>query len=306
LKGTGEPFRVATLPETNALAPSDRTRTLRRTLLLAGVPFLFLVLFFVNPLLRIGRLSFGEESFSLSYYEDFFRSELYTGTLLRTLLSAAAVTSVCLLIGYPYAYVMANTRRRTRVVMLVFLLLPFWTSVLVRTYAWQILLQDTGLINRLLLSIGVIEDPLPLIRNTQGVLIGMTHVLLPFMVLALFAVMSRIDRKIMSAAISLGATPLAAFRTTYLPLSLPGIVAGSTLVFVLTIGFYITPAILGDPRSSFLSQLIVQQAQHLLNWELASAMSVVLFVATFLFVALGQWLNQSRSRATGDSWVGVR
>jgi ABC-type spermidine/putrescine transport system permease subunit I len=164
--------------------------------------------------------------------------------------------------------------------LLIAVLLPFWSSLLVRTFAWQVLLRDTGIINRFLLDLGVIAEPIPLIRTTGGVIIGMSHILLPFMVLPLYSVMRRIDPELGHAAANLGASPVRAFLRVFVPLTLPGVVAGCLLVFVLALGFYITPALLGGLRDQMISQLIVQQVQQALDWGFATAMSMLLLAAT--------------------------
>jgi putative spermidine/putrescine transport system permease protein len=163
-------------------------------------------------------------------------------------------------------------------------LLPFWTSLMVRTYAWIILLQDTGVINDALARLGF--GRLSLIRNTTGVTIGMAQILLPFMVLPLYATMQGIDRRLLQAAESLGARPATAFLRVYVPLSMPGVVAGVTLVFILALGFYITPVLLGSPQNALLSQLIVQQISQLLDFGLGGAMAAILFVVTLVLLAV--------------------
>ena len=162
--------------------------------------------------------------------------------------------------------------------LLIAVLLPFWSSLLVRTFAWQVILRDTGIINTFLIDLGVISEPLTLIRTTGGVIIGMSHILLPFMVLPIYAVMRRIDPEFGRAAANLGASPASAFLRVFVPLSLPGVVAGCLLVFVLALGFYITPALLGGLRDQMISQLIVQQVQQRLDWGFGTAMSVLLMV----------------------------
>jgi ABC-type spermidine/putrescine transport system permease subunit I len=158
-------------------------------------------------------------------------------------------------------------------------LVPFWSSLLVRTFAWEVILRDTGIINRTLAQLGLITSPLPLLRETYSVLIGMSQILLPFMVLPIYTVMRRIDPEYGKAAANLGAPPITAFRRVFLPLSLPGVVAGSLLVFILALGFYITPAVLGSPKNTMLSEFIVLKATTgSLDWGLASAMAVVLLV----------------------------
>jgi putative spermidine/putrescine transport system permease protein len=178
--------------------------------------------------------------------------------------------------------------------LLVAVLLPFWSSLLVRTFAWQVILRDTGIINSVLTGLGVISSPIPLIRTTLGVILGMSHILLPFMVLPIYAVMRRIDPEFGRAAANLGASPLRAFLRVFVPLSLPGVLAGCLLVFVLALGFYITPALLGGIRDQMISQLIVQQAQQRLDWGFASAMSVILMLITLVVLVVASRLVRLR------------
>ncbi len=244
----------------------------------------FVVVFLGFPLIDILRRSFTEPTSGLGNYRTFFENDVYLTVLRRTVLTAAVVTVVCLLLGYPYAYLMTVVSRRWRIVLLAIVLLPFWTSLMVRTYAWIILLQDTGTINDVLRKLGVGE--VSLIRNTTGVMIGMAQILLPFMVLPLYATMQGIDRRLLLAAESLGARPATAFLRVYFPLSLPGVIAGVTLVFILALGFYITPVLLGSPQNALLSQLIVEQVSKLLDFGLGGAMAAILFVVTVVLLAV--------------------
>jgi putative spermidine/putrescine transport system permease protein len=235
-------------------------------------------------LVDILRRSFTEPTSGLGNYQTFFESDVYLTVLRRTVVTAAIVTAICLLLGYPYAYLMTVVGRRWRIILLAVVLLPFWTSLMVRTYAWIILLQDTGVINDALAGLGF--GRLSLIRNTTGVTIGMAQILLPFMVLPLYATMQGIDRRLLQAAESLGARPATAFLRVYVPLSMPGVVAGVTLVFILALGFYITPVLLGSPQNALLSQLIVQQISQLLDFGLGGAMAAILFLVTLVLLAV--------------------
>jgi putative spermidine/putrescine transport system permease protein len=218
----------------------------------------------------------GAEGDLLINFRRFFEGEANVRVLGNTFWIAGVSTVVCLLIGYPYAYLMTIASPRVTGLLLIAVLVPFWSSLLVRTYAWQVILRDTGLINSSLLSWGVIDEPLDLFQTTTGVLLGMTQVLLPYMVLPLFTTMARIDPELSKAAANLGASPTRAFLRVFLPLSIPGVLAGSLLVFVLALGFYITPALLGSPRDTMLSAFIATRVQQQLDWGLASAMAVVL------------------------------
>jgi len=240
----------------------------------------FLVVFFLVPLIEMSARSVTEPpGAGLSNYARFFEQGAYVRVLANTFWIAILTTAVCLLIGFPFAYLMTIAPTRIAGLLLIAVLLPFWSSALVRTFAWQVLLRDTGIINSFLLDVGLVSEPLPLIRSTAGVVIGMTHILLPFMVLPIWAVLRRIDPEYSRAAANLGASPVAAFGRIVLPLSLPGVLAGCLLVFVLALGFYITPALLGGPRDQTISQLIVEQVQRQLDWGSAAAMSVLLMTA---------------------------
>jgi putative spermidine/putrescine transport system permease protein len=208
---------------------------------------------------------------------------IYLNALGRTFWISASVTLICLVLGYPVAYLLATLPSRQSNRLMIFVIVPFWTSLLVRTTAWYVLLQPSGVVNSLLTGIGLVSEPVPLVFNRTGVLIGMTHVLLPFMILANYAVMRGISPIYQRAAISLGAHPAIAFLRIYVPQTLPGIGAGVFLVFVLAIGYYITPALLGGGGDEMISQLIALQMERQLNWGLAGALSAYLVVFTLAF-----------------------
>jgi putative spermidine/putrescine transport system permease protein len=254
----------------------------REWLVLPGL--LVIGFFFAVPLVLMAWRSFIDPS--PVNYVNFVREPVYRRVLLTTIGMAGFVTLDCLLLGYPYAYLMHKLRGSWRWVLALIVLLPFWSSLLVRTYAWTILLRDTGPINWLLLRIGLIDSPITLMGNAVGTVIGMTHVLLPFMVLPAFASMRRFDPDLSLAASGLGARPVVAFWRVFFPLSLPGVLAGCLLVFVLAVGFYITPAILGG-RTAFFSMLIVMQVTRLLQFGFGSALGVILLAVVLIIVALG-------------------
>lgn len=273
--------RLTEQPRTGLRLPANRWAVL---ILPAAA---FLVVFFLAPLIEMSARSITEPpGAGLSNYARFFEQEAYVRVLANTFWIAGLTTAACLLIGFPFAYLMTIAPPRVAGLLLIAVLLPFWSSALVRTFAWQVLLRDTGIINSLLQDVGLASEPLPLIRSTAGVVIGMTHLLLPFMVLPIWAVLRRVDPEYGRAAASLGASPFTAFRRIVLPLSLPGVLAGSLLVFVLALGFYITPALLGGPRDQMISQLIVEQVQRQLDWGFGAAMSVLLMAATFVILFL--------------------
>ncbi|MCX8995581.1 ABC transporter permease [Rhizobiaceae bacterium BDR2-2] len=215
----------------------------------------------------------------------------------RTLWISALVTFFCLAVGYPYALLIAATSGWQRQVLLAAVLLPLWTSLLVRTAAWFMLLQDRGLINELLLTLNFINEPLALIFNRTGVVIAMTHVQLPLMVLPIYSVLLTIPKNLMPAAASLGAHPLRAFTRVLLPLSLRGILSGSLLVFMSALGYYITPALIGGAGDQMISYFIAFYATNTANWGMASALGLVLLVITILLYAVYERLSGGRERS---------
>lgn len=247
---------------------------------------LFLAAFFIYPLYDILMRSVTEPEPGIGNFIKFYQSPVSFKVLMNTLRMSLLVMLFCLLIGYPYAYLMNASPQRAAALLLIAVLIPFWSSILVRTYAWTVILQKTGLINSLLISMGAIEEPLKLFRNLFGIIVGMTHILLPFMVLPIYAVMQRIDKDLVTAAESLGAPPLRAFREVFLPLSLPGVYAGSLLVFIVALGYYITPALLGGARDKMMGALVVDQVQQIRDWGMGSAMAVVLLLATLIILAV--------------------
>lgn len=266
---------------------------------LAGLPgLLFLALAFGVPMIMIAVKSVADPS--PSNFEFIFTDEMFRRSLIRTVQVAAIVTLLCAVVGYPYAYVMARSGRVLRTWLGGALLVSFWTSLLVRTFAWGVILSNTGVINKTLIGLGIIDEPLPLIRNLFAVLVGMVHILIPFSILATYASIRTIDPELEQAARVMGARRSRAFWHVTLPLSLPGVVAGSILVFVLSLGFYLTPALLGGPADIMVSQSLVLQVQQYLNPGVAAAMAVVLtaLVLVFLgvasrFVGLGRVLGVS-------------
>jgi putative spermidine/putrescine transport system permease protein len=213
---------------------------------------------------------------------------IYRDVIARTFAISASVTLICLLLGYPLAYWIATAPAATARKLMLLVLLPFWTSLLVRTTAWVVVLQSGGVVNSLLGWLGLIDPahPVELIHNRIGVLIAMTHILLPFMVLPIFSVMKGIPPNYMRAAASLGAPPLWAFLRVYLPLSLPGVSAGSLLVFILALGYYITPALVGGAQDQMLSYFIAYFASQVTNWGMAAALSATLLVLVLILYAV--------------------
>ena len=215
---------------------------------------------------------------------------IHVGILWRTVFISVNVTILCLLLGYPIAYLLAILPTRQSNLLILLLLLPFWTSLLVRTTAWLVLLQNEGLVNDLATTVGLWDEPVQLVRNRLGVYVAMVHILLPFMVLPMFSVMKGIDPYHLRAAASLGAHPLRAFLRVYLPQTIPGVGAGVLLVFILSLGYYITPALVGGPRDQMLSYFIAFHANTTVNWGMAAALSLVLMGCVVVFFAMYQRL----------------
>ena len=215
----------------------------------------------------------------------------------RTFWISLTVTFCCLVIGFPVAAVIAHARPDTANLLLIMVLLPFWSSLLVRATAWIVLLQDEGLVNQALIALGVIAAPVKLIFNRIGLTISMTHVLLPFMILPLYSVLKGIPRDHMRAAASLGASPVVAFLRVYLPQALPGIVAGSTLVFVISLGYYVAPALVGGPSDQMIGYFVAYFTSSTANWGMASALgSLLLVIVALLYLSLARLVGFDRLR----------
>lgn len=210
----------------------------------------------------------------------------FRGILWRTFEMSATVTLLAILIGYPLAYWLSTLSERQANLMMILVLVPFWTSVLVRIAAWIVLLQNNGLTNRFLMGIGLIDEPLALLFNRTGVIVAMVHILLPFLILPLYSVMKSIPPNYLRAAVSLGSTPLAAFFRVYVPQTYPGVAAGGLLVFITSIGYYVTPALLGGASDQMLSYYVAQYTNVEVNWGMAAALGSVLLVTTLILYAL--------------------
>ncbi|MDC0246591.1 ABC transporter permease [Deltaproteobacteria bacterium] len=224
--------------------------------------------------------------FSLVNYQRMIEYKSYARVYLITFQVSILTTLLCVLIGFPLAYFLAQLPQKIAGILMLTVLLPFWTSLLVRTYAWLVLLQKKGLLNDFAIQIGLWETPVKLVHNMTGTLIGMAHIMLPFLVLPLYGAMRRIEKEMMHAAANLGAKPIQAFWKIYLPLSLPGMVAGSLIVFVLCLGFYVTPAVLGGGRVVMIATQITAILENQFNWGAASALGVVLLVTTMIILYL--------------------
>ncbi len=270
-----------------ALAADERRES--RQLFQLAIPALVIVtILMVAPIGWLFSLSFVGEDGGLSV-ENFTRivtDGAYVSIFANTFQVALLVTLVCVLLGYPVAYVLTILPDRwSRLVMLA-VLVPFWTSLLVRTYAWLVLLQRRGIVNTGLDALGLIDRPLPLVHNMTGVVIGMVHIMLPFLIMPLFSSMKAIDGNLMRAAANLGSSPSHAFFRVFLPLSVPRLIAGTMMVFVMCLGFYITPALLGGGKVQMIAQRIEASLSLYPTWGPASALAVVLLALTGGFLLL--------------------
>ena len=262
--------------------------SLLQSILLASPLLLLLGVFYLYPLITLFPESLKYQgSYSLEHYAHFMREPLYSFILFRTVRIAAYVTVICFLLGYPVAYVLAFMKsRKISNLLMICVLLPFFTSILVRSYAWIVILQTKGLINTFLVSLGFVERPLSLLYNEMAVITGMVHILLPFMILPVYSVLRGMDKNLLRAARNLGAGAMKAFFKVTFPLSLPGVGSGVMFTFILSLGFFITPALLGGPKTLMISTLIEQQVNRLMNWEFGGAISVVLLLTTIVVIAV--------------------
>jgi putative spermidine/putrescine transport system permease protein len=251
--------------------------------------FALLILLFVVPLVWffVGVLAEeGSVAAVVERFVDVLSAPGIVNALVATNWISALVTALTLLIGYPIAYYLANSTGWRFSLVLFCIIVPYFTSVIVRTYSWMVLLGRNGAINQTLLSLGMIDAPLQLLYNKMGVLIGMTYVLMPYMVLTLYATMRAIDTNLVRAAYGLGASPLYTFRKVYLPLSLHGVISGALIVFILAIGFFITPALMGGPSDVMIAMLIERAVEITLDWTSAAIMSMALLAMTLVLYVI--------------------
>lgn len=247
---------------------------------------LLLALFFLVPVMLVLVRSVMEPEPGFGNYAELLGSSAYRGILVNTFVVSAVVTAVTLLLGFPLAWLLALLPRGWALAVLGIVLISMWTNLLARSFAWLVLLQQTGVINRALMALGLIETPLPLINNLTGVTIGMSYIMLPYLVMPLLATIQSLDPAVFRATALCGANRWQVFWRVFLPSCMPGIAAGCLMVFVMSLGYFITPAILGGSSSMMVGQLIAQLIQSLLNWGLGGAAAVILIVVTLAIYAL--------------------
>jgi putative spermidine/putrescine transport system permease protein len=267
-------------------APAPSPTRLRPILLFLVPVLVFLAVFFFWPLASMLGRSVLDPAPTLAHYARLVEEPIYLQVIAITFEIALFTTLGTLVLGYPLAYVLSGLSPRTTGLAMTIVVVPYFTSVLVRTYAWMVLLGTEGVVNQMLVALGMPGAPYRLMYNRFGVLLGMVYILLPYMVLSLYSVMRGIDRGLLRAADSLGASRPAAFRRVFLPLSMPGIAAGCLLVFILALGFFITPALMGSQQDAMISMVIENQVETYFDWGFASALSAVLLTLTlFAFLA---------------------
>lgn len=238
--------------------------------------------------------------FSLENYERMINRKSYARIFVTTFQVSFLTTALCILIGYPLAYFLSQLPPRLANLGLITVLLPFWTSLLVRTYAWLVLLQKRGLVNEWAMSLGLWDEPIKIVHNMTGTLIGMVHIMLPFLILPVYGAMRSINLDLMKAASNLGANPRRAFWSVFFPLTMPGLMAGSLMVFILCLGFFVTPAVLGGGKVIMVSMQIVSNIELFVNWGAASALGVVLLIMTVVILWIAsRFLNLEQMSGGG-------
>lgn len=247
---------------------------------------LLVVVFYVAPILQVLTISVTEPEPGLGNYERLFTSPAVQRVILTTLRICVITTVFALLLGYAIAYAITLASPRARSWWILAVLVPLWISVLVRAFAWVTLLRRQGLVNNSLLELGVIAEPLPLVWNEFGIIVGMVHYMMPFAVLPMLASMREIDPRLLAAARGLGASRGEVFRRVFLPLSMPGVIAAGVLVFIFSLGFYITPAILGGGKTLMVAEWIGLQILDLIRWGLGTMMATMLVIAILLTLAV--------------------
>jgi putative spermidine/putrescine transport system permease protein/mannopine transport system permease protein len=248
--------------------------------LLLLIPSTFFAIFFVWPVVRVVLRSVLEPTIGLSNYKQILYQPPFLSILVQTFVIAASVTVICLILAYPLAYFISRQKGVVLKLSAGLILLPLWTSVVIRSYAWMVLFQRDGLLNDIFIRAGFIDEPIRILQTVVAVEVGMIHILLPFMILPILASMRSVDPTLLQMGRVLGAAPLSLFLRVYVPLTLPGITAGVTLVFITALGFYVTPALLGGSKGTMAAVLIAEQASTYFNWPLASALATVLMLAT--------------------------
>jgi putative spermidine/putrescine transport system permease protein len=274
-----------------ALAPAARMRPGPAGAAYVAPLFLFMLLAFNVPIILMLSWSIAAPPDVLAHYAQIFERAVYLKVLGNTFRIALIATAVCVVLGYPLAYWMRSLSPGRQLIALALVVLPFWVSILVRTYAWIVILGNDGVVNRALQGLGLVRAPVSFLYNQFGVILGTVNILLPFLVLPLFAAMLKIDERLLQAAASLGASERTVFWRVFFPLTVPSLAAGAILVLILTLGFFITPAILGGGRVPMIANMLDLLINRLPRWELAAAISTVLLILTLACYAAYRWVG---------------
>lgn len=263
--------------------------------LLLTISVTFLLVFMILPILDMFTKSVVDDNgFTWSYFKEFFSKSLYAKILLNTIRLSLIIGLVTIVLGYPVAYLMNRVGPVLRCIIMGCVQIPFWTSLLVRTYSWIAILQNQGVVNVVLQKLGIIKQPIQLLYNDAGVIIVMTYIMLPYMIFSISSVMGQIDKNVIIASRSLGAGKTMTFFRIFLPLSLPGIMSGFFIVFLNTMGYYIVPALVGGQKSQMFSQTIQNELSGVLNWNFASAISIILVMVTMMIVLASKAVTKQK------------
>lgn len=277
--------------------------------LVAGVPLVWMVVFFLLPFVLVLKIALSKPEFGQPPYQSLWQAgwngtwdnfalllqdDLYRDAFFGSAMMASVTTIICFLIGFPMAYAMARASERYRHLLLLAIMIPFWTSFLIRVYAWTGILRNNGLLNHFLLSVGLIDTPLAIINTPVAIYIGLVYSYLPFMILPLYSTLEKMDWRLVEAAMDLGAGPFKAFLTTTLPLAVPGIVAGSWLVLIPVTGEYVIPALLGSPDTKMIGRVLWDEFFQNRDWPVASALATLLIVLLVLPLMMWQIHQQKQ------------
>ena len=253
---------------------------------------LLTIIIIIFPIFELLKSSFFDPNFTLIHLEKFFSKTLYLRVLFNTVKISLFTTLFCFLLGYPSAYFIAHSSKRFRGYFLFLILLPFWVSILIRSYSWMAVLGIEGVINTTLIFLGIIDQPIRMLYTTGTVYLAMVQIMLPIMILTCYGSMIRVEGDYVKAARILGASPIQAFYKVYFPLSFPGVASGSIIIFILSMGFFITPALVGGKKDMMIGNLINFQINQLLNWGFASFIGLALLITTLLIVLLFVYLTR--------------
>jgi putative spermidine/putrescine transport system permease protein len=273
------------------------TKQKKQALLLAMPTVLALLAFFVAPMVYI--LVDTMKTDGIKHFIKFFTDEMYLGILKTTIVISLKVTGISLLLGYPAAYFMARTKSKIKNVLMIAILFPFLVSSVVRSYGWMVILGTKGLLNQLLLTVGLIQKPLEILNTSTAVIIGLVHLLIPYMILAIISVIQGIDPNVEDAAYSLRANPIQTFFRVILPLSTPGIISGCILVFTMSMTSYVTPKLLGGSRFRMMSTMVFQEVNTNFNWGLASAISYILLFTILIILLFASYATAGVNNKVG-------